>query len=156
MPLILGGDLNTNTFDGRAKEDIGAIAADPALRRRCLEDVGNLSLCCPCAPQTVTRSSPKSRVLPAASPCRTAASSPGGDWAPLKGGRPREEEDPPPQRAFHTPQALPPGGGVAGGCPLPPPRRGGAPGCFSKVFIMAPPLEGYRKLNIVGRRRNDL
>ena len=40
MPLILGGDLNTNTFDGRAKEDIGAIAADPALRRRCLEDVG--------------------------------------------------------------------------------------------------------------------
>ena len=33
MPLILGGDLNTNTFDGRAKEDIGAIAADPALRR---------------------------------------------------------------------------------------------------------------------------
>ena len=26
MPLILGGDLNTNTFDGRAKEDIGAIA----------------------------------------------------------------------------------------------------------------------------------
>ena len=35
MPLILGGDLNTNTFDGRAKEDIGAIAADPALRRRC-------------------------------------------------------------------------------------------------------------------------
>ena len=41
MPLILGGDLNTNTFDGRAKEDIGAIAADPALRRRCLEDVGD-------------------------------------------------------------------------------------------------------------------
>ena len=41
MPLILGGDLNTNTFDGRAKEDIGAIAADPALRRRCLEDVGS-------------------------------------------------------------------------------------------------------------------
>ena len=34
MPLILGGDLNTNTFDGRAKEDIGAIAADPALPRR--------------------------------------------------------------------------------------------------------------------------
>lgn len=24
MPLILGGDLNTNTFDGRAKEDIGS------------------------------------------------------------------------------------------------------------------------------------
>lgn len=41
MPVALGGDLNTNTFDGRAKEDIGAIAADPALRRRCLEDVGS-------------------------------------------------------------------------------------------------------------------
>ena len=41
MPLILGGDLNTNTFDGRAKEDIGDIAADPALRRRCLEEVAD-------------------------------------------------------------------------------------------------------------------
>ena len=40
-PVMIGGDLNTNTFDGRAKEDIGAIAADPALRRRCLEDVGS-------------------------------------------------------------------------------------------------------------------
>lgn len=41
MPLLLGGDLNTNTFDGRAKEDIGIIAADPNLRRRCLEDVSD-------------------------------------------------------------------------------------------------------------------
>lgn len=39
MPVILGGDLNTNTFDGRSKEDIGDIAGSPALRRRCLEDV---------------------------------------------------------------------------------------------------------------------
>lgn len=39
MPVILGGDLNTNTFDGRNKEDIGDIAGSPALRRRCLEDV---------------------------------------------------------------------------------------------------------------------
>ena len=39
MPVILGGDLNTNTFDGRDKEDIGDIAASPELRRRCLEDV---------------------------------------------------------------------------------------------------------------------
>lgn len=39
MPVILGGDLNTNTFDGRAKEDIGEIAASPELRRRCLEGV---------------------------------------------------------------------------------------------------------------------
>ncbi len=39
MPVILGGDLNTNTFDGRDKEDIGDIAGSPELRRRCLEDV---------------------------------------------------------------------------------------------------------------------
>ena len=39
MQVILGGDLNTNTFDGRSKEDIGDIAGSPALRRRCLEDV---------------------------------------------------------------------------------------------------------------------
>ena len=39
MPVILGGDLNTNTFDGRSKEDIGIIAGSPALRSRCLEDV---------------------------------------------------------------------------------------------------------------------
>ena len=39
MPLILGGDLNTNTFDGRDKEDIIDIAASPEMRRRCLEDV---------------------------------------------------------------------------------------------------------------------
>lgn len=39
MPVVLGGDLNTNTFDGRDKDAINAIAADPALQRRCLEDV---------------------------------------------------------------------------------------------------------------------
>ena len=39
MPVILGGDLNTNTFDGRSKEDIGDVAGSPALRRRCLEGV---------------------------------------------------------------------------------------------------------------------
>ena len=42
MPLILGGDLNTNTFDGRDKEDINDIAASPEMRRRCLEDVFDL------------------------------------------------------------------------------------------------------------------
>lgn len=59
MPLILGGDLNTNTFDGRAKEDIGNIAADPALRRRCLEDVADfeplLPLCAEDGYQIVPR-----------------------------------------------------------------------------------------------------
>ena len=39
MPVVLGGDLNTNTFDGRDKQAINAVAADPALQRRCLEDV---------------------------------------------------------------------------------------------------------------------
>ena len=39
MPVILGGDMNTNTFDGRSKEDIGEIAASPEARRRCLTDV---------------------------------------------------------------------------------------------------------------------
>lgn len=39
MPVILGGDLNTNTFDGRDKDAIQAVAASPALQRRCLEDV---------------------------------------------------------------------------------------------------------------------
>ena len=39
MPVFLGGDLNTNTFDGRAKEDIGGIAASAESRRRCLEGV---------------------------------------------------------------------------------------------------------------------
>ena len=39
MPVILGGDLNTNTFDGRSKEDIGQIAGSPDLRRQCLEGV---------------------------------------------------------------------------------------------------------------------
>ena len=39
MPVILGGDLNTNTFDGRDKDAIGEIAASPELQRRCLEDV---------------------------------------------------------------------------------------------------------------------
>lgn len=39
MPVILGGDLNTNTFDGRDTDAINQIAADPLLQRRCLEDV---------------------------------------------------------------------------------------------------------------------
>lgn len=39
MPVILGGDLNTNTFDGRDKDAIQAVAASEELQRRCLEDV---------------------------------------------------------------------------------------------------------------------
>lgn len=39
MPVVLGGDLNTNTFDGRDKDAIRAIAKSPDLQRRCLTDV---------------------------------------------------------------------------------------------------------------------
>lgn len=37
LPVILGGDLNTNGFDGGDKERLRAILADPALRKHCLE-----------------------------------------------------------------------------------------------------------------------
>lgn len=39
MPVALGGDLNTNTFDGRDKDAIQEIAGSAELQRRCLEDV---------------------------------------------------------------------------------------------------------------------
>ena len=39
IPVVLGGDLNTNTFDGRDKDVIQEIAGSPELQRRCLEDV---------------------------------------------------------------------------------------------------------------------
>ncbi len=44
-PVILGGDLNTNTFDGRDKDEIQRIAADPKLQRSCLEDVFEKESC---------------------------------------------------------------------------------------------------------------
>lgn len=49
MPVILGGDLNTNTFDGRDKDAIQAIAGSPELQRRCLEDVAAWEGCLPAA-----------------------------------------------------------------------------------------------------------
>ena len=49
MPVILGGDLNTNTFDGRDKDAIRAVAGSPALQRRCLEDVAAWEECLPAA-----------------------------------------------------------------------------------------------------------
>ena len=49
LPVILGGDLNTNTFDGRDKAAINAIAGSEELRRRCLEDVGKWEACLPAA-----------------------------------------------------------------------------------------------------------
>lgn len=49
MPVILGGDLNTNTFDGRDKTAINEIAGNAALQRRCLEDVAQWEACLPLA-----------------------------------------------------------------------------------------------------------
>ncbi len=49
MPVVLGGDLNTNTFDGRDKDAIQAVAGSPALQRRCLEDVSAWEGCLPAA-----------------------------------------------------------------------------------------------------------
>ena len=49
MPMILGGDLNTNTFDGRDKDAIRAVAGSPELQRRCLEDVADWEECLPAA-----------------------------------------------------------------------------------------------------------
>ncbi len=85
MPLILGGDLNTNTFDGRAKEDIGAIAADPALRRRCLEDVGSFEPLLPLCAADGYEIVPKEPRLTAASPCPTVIPSPAAGLDPAEG-----------------------------------------------------------------------
>ena len=49
MPVLLGGDLNTNTFDGRDKDAIQAVAGSPELQRRCLEDVADWEECLPAA-----------------------------------------------------------------------------------------------------------
>ena len=49
MPVILGGDLNTITFDGRDKDAIRAVAGSPELQRRCLEDVADWEECLPAA-----------------------------------------------------------------------------------------------------------
>ena len=49
MPVVLGGDLNTNTFDGRDKDAIQAGAGSAELQRRCLEDVAAWEECLPAA-----------------------------------------------------------------------------------------------------------
>lgn len=49
LPVILGGDLNTNTFDGRDKDAIQAVAGSAELQRRCLEDVAAWEECLPAA-----------------------------------------------------------------------------------------------------------
>ena len=88
MPVILGGDLNTNTFDGRDKEDIGDIAASPELRRRCLEDVFQFEALLPMAAEAGYEIVPGEPEMTRRKPL------PGGgflplrlDWILLKGAR---------------------------------------------------------------------
>ena len=59
MPVMLGGDLNTNTFDGRDKETIQAVAKSPELQRRCLEDVARWEGCLPLAEEYGYRAMPE-------------------------------------------------------------------------------------------------
>lgn len=59
LPVLLGGDLNTNTFDGRDKDAIQTIAGSPALRRRCLEDVSAWEPCLPLAERYGYRTVPE-------------------------------------------------------------------------------------------------
>jgi endonuclease/exonuclease/phosphatase family metal-dependent hydrolase len=78
IPVILGGDLNTNTFDGRSKEDIGDIAGSPALRRRCLEDVFDFEPLLPLSAQEGYQIVPEEAKLTRRKPL------PGGDFLPLR------------------------------------------------------------------------
>ena len=78
MPVILGGDLNTNTFDGRAKEDIGNIAGSPELRRQCLEDVFDHEPLLPLAAADGYQIVPEKPLLTRRKPL------PGGDFLPLR------------------------------------------------------------------------
>ena len=47
MPVAIGGDLNTNTFDGRDVSAIRAIVDSPALQQRCLDEVEVWEECLP-------------------------------------------------------------------------------------------------------------
>lgn len=78
MPVILGGDLNTNTFDGRDKEDIGDIAGSPALRRQCLEDVFRFEALLPMAAEAGYQIVPEEPRMTRRKPL------PGGDYLPLR------------------------------------------------------------------------
>lgn len=62
MPVILGGDLNTNTFDGRDKDAIQAVAGSCELQRRCLEDVADWEECLPAAEKAGYRLLPEKAV----------------------------------------------------------------------------------------------
>ena len=78
MPVILGGDLNTNTFDGRDKDAIQAVAGSPALQRRCLTDVAAWEGCLGAAEAAGYRLLPESPVATRRKPL------PGGGYLGLR------------------------------------------------------------------------
>ena len=91
MPVILGGDLNTNTFDGRDKDAIQAVAGSQALQRRCLEDVVSWEGCLPAAEKAGYH------LLPDKAAATRRKPLPGGghldlrlDWLLIRGMRARE------------------------------------------------------------------
>ena len=91
MPVALGGDLNTNTFDGRDKDAIREIAGSPELQRRCLEDVAEWEGCLPDAAAAGYRAVPEQPILTRRKPL------PGGghldlrlDWLLLRDLEPAE------------------------------------------------------------------
>lgn len=91
MPVALGGDLNTNTFDGRDKDAIREIAGSPELQRRCLEDVAAWEGALPAAAAAGYRAVPELPIPTRRKPL------PGGghldlrlDWLLLRGMAPTE------------------------------------------------------------------
>ena len=91
IPVILGGDLNTNTFDGRDKDAIQTVAGDPVLQRRCLEDVAAWEGCLTAAEAAGYRLLPEKPLPTRRKPL------PGGghldlrlDWLLVRGARPEE------------------------------------------------------------------
>lgn len=91
MPVILGGDLNTNTFDGRDKDAIRDIAGSGALQRRCLEDVAQWEACLPAAEAAGYHAVPEHPVATRRKPLPE-----GGhldlrlDWLLVRGAKPTE------------------------------------------------------------------
>ncbi len=84
--MVLGGDLNTNTFDGRDKDAIQEIAGSAALQRRCLEEVARYEAALPEAEAMGYRAVPEKPILTRRKPL------PGGgclglrlDWLLLRG-----------------------------------------------------------------------
>ena len=91
IPLVLGGDLNTNTFDGRDKDAIGEIAGSPALQRRCLEEVAQYEAALPAAEAMGYRAVPEKPILTRRKPLPEGGSL--GlrlDWLLLRGMEPAD------------------------------------------------------------------